>query len=198
MRKSRGLVERMSRNHFLCIVAYWAHPSKEVHACTKSLQLCLTLCNPMDCSRPGSSVHGIVQARILEWVAMAFTRGSSWPRDWTCISKSVALTGGFFTTSVPWEAQIVAQLCPTLCNPMDYSPSSSSVYAVSFSRGSFQPRDWTWVYIAGRFFAIWATRVTPRKGGCQSRLVPNPRALNSELSGLAFVWQGDGCQVGVL
>ena len=43
-----------------------------------------TLCNPMDCSPPGSSVHGILQARILEWVAMPFSRGSSWPRDWTC------------------------------------------------------------------------------------------------------------------
>ena len=46
----------------------------------------LTLCNPMDCSPPGSSVHGILQARILEWVAIAFSRGSSWPRDWTHIS----------------------------------------------------------------------------------------------------------------
>ena len=44
-------------------------------------QLCLTLCNPMDCSPPGSSVHGILQARILEWVAISFSRGSSRPRD---------------------------------------------------------------------------------------------------------------------
>ena len=43
----------------------------------------LTLCNPMDCSLPGSSIHGILQARILEWVAMPSSRGSSWPRDWT-------------------------------------------------------------------------------------------------------------------
>ena len=40
-------------------------------------QLCLTLCNPMDCSLPGSSVHGILQARIPEWVAISFSRGSS-------------------------------------------------------------------------------------------------------------------------
>ena len=44
-------------------------------------KLCPTLCNPMDCSLPGSSVHGILQARILEWVAIAFSRGSFWPRD---------------------------------------------------------------------------------------------------------------------
>ena len=45
--------------------------------CAKSLQLCLTLCNPMDCSPLNSSVHGILQARILEWVAMPSSRGSS-------------------------------------------------------------------------------------------------------------------------
>ena len=52
----------------------------------KSLQSCLTLCDPMDCDPPGSSVYGIVQARILEWVAMASSRGSSPPRDGTCVS----------------------------------------------------------------------------------------------------------------
>ena len=51
--------------------------------CAKSLQLCLILCDPMDCSPPGSSVHGILQARILEQVAISFSRGSSQPRDWT-------------------------------------------------------------------------------------------------------------------
>ena len=45
--------------------------------------LCLTLCNPMDCSLPGSSVHGIFQARVLEWVAISFSRGPSRSRDWT-------------------------------------------------------------------------------------------------------------------
>ena len=47
----------------------------------KSLQSCLTLCDPMDCSLPGSSVHGILQAIILEWVAISSSRGSSRPRD---------------------------------------------------------------------------------------------------------------------
>ena len=44
-------------------------------------QSCLTLCDPMDCSLPGFSVHGIFQARVLEWVAISFSRGSSQPRD---------------------------------------------------------------------------------------------------------------------
>ena len=57
-------------------------------------QSCLTLCDPMDCSLPSSSVHELFQARILEWVAIPFSRGSSQPRDWTLISH---LAGRFFT-----------------------------------------------------------------------------------------------------
>ena len=49
-------------------------------------QLCPTLCDPVDCSLPGSSLHGILQARILEWVAISFSRGSSQPRDGTRVS----------------------------------------------------------------------------------------------------------------
>ena len=52
-------------------------------------QACLTLCDPMDCSSPGSSVHGMFQARILEQVAISFSRRSSWPRDWTQVSHIV-------------------------------------------------------------------------------------------------------------
>ena len=52
-------------------------------------QSCLTLCDPMDCSLPGSSVHGSFQARILEWVAISFSRRSSWPRDWNWVSGIV-------------------------------------------------------------------------------------------------------------
>ena len=56
-------------------------------------------------SPPGSSVHGILQTRILAWVNMPFPRKSSLPRDETCISMSVALAGGFFTTRATWEDQ---------------------------------------------------------------------------------------------
>jgi len=75
----------------------------------KSLQSCPTLCDPMDGSPLGSSVHGILQARILEWVAMPSHRGSSQLRDRTLMSlMSPALVGGFFTTSATWEAWIEA------------------------------------------------------------------------------------------
>ena len=59
--------------------------SMHVCVCAKLLQLCLTLCDPMDCSLPGSSVHGILQARILKWVDISFSRGSSQPRNRTSI-----------------------------------------------------------------------------------------------------------------
>ena len=58
---------------------------------------CLTLCDPMGCSPPGSSVHVTLQARILGWVAISSSRGSSWPRDWTCISCVSCIANGFFT-----------------------------------------------------------------------------------------------------
>ena len=60
-------------------------------------QSCLTLWGPMDCSQPSSSARGIFQARILEWGAISFSRGSSWPRDWTCISCVSCIGIRFFT-----------------------------------------------------------------------------------------------------
>ena len=65
---------------------YSQKPHSHAAAAAQLLQLCLTLSNPMDCSPPGSSVHGILQPRIQEWVAIPFSRGSSQLRDWTCIS----------------------------------------------------------------------------------------------------------------
>ena len=88
-------------------------------------QSCLTLCEPVDCSRPGSSVHGTLQARVLEWVAICF-RGSSWPRDWTWVFQIVGrcfiiwatrdvhlislIAVSLFRTSVSsWAASLLAQ-----------------------------------------------------------------------------------------
>ena len=76
-----------------------------VHA--KSHQSCLPLCNAMDCSPPSFSVRGILHARILEWVAMPSSRGSSWPRiSMSLISPELA--GGFLplTTSATWEVHL--------------------------------------------------------------------------------------------
>ena len=83
--------------HFMCCVLY----------CDKLLLSCLTLCDPMDCSPPGSSVHGILQARILERVALPSSRGSAQLRDQITITSltSPALAGKCFTTSTTWDVQ---------------------------------------------------------------------------------------------
>ena len=66
----------------------------------KSPQSCPTLCHPMDCSPPGASGHGILQARILEWAVLPSSRGSSRPRDWSGISCSSCTGGRFFTAAL--------------------------------------------------------------------------------------------------
>ena len=71
-------------------------------------QSCLTLHNPKDCSSPGSSVHRILQARILEWVAIPFSRRSSQPRDQTCVS---CIVGRSFTIWATREAHMQSTSC---------------------------------------------------------------------------------------
>ena len=140
----------------------------------------------MDCSLPGSSVHGISQARILEWVAISSSRGSSRSRDWTHVSCIPCIAGRFFIHWATWEAldsievkwREVTQSCPTLCDPMDCSLPGSSVHgifqaivlewiAISFSKGSSQSRDRTRVSrIVDRRFTVWAAknkRLTPEE-----------------------------------
>ena len=67
---------------------------------SKVAQFCLTLCHPTDCSPPGSSLHGILQAGVLEWVATSFSWGSSRPRDWTQVSH---IAGRHLTIWATWE-----------------------------------------------------------------------------------------------
>ena len=62
--------------------------------CVLVIQSRLTLCDPTDCSLPGFSVHGILQAKILEWIAIPFSRGTSQPRYWTLVS---CIAGRFYT-----------------------------------------------------------------------------------------------------
>ena len=123
----------------------------------------------MNCSPPDCSVgcHFLLQGIFLM-------------QGWNPLLSHVV--GGFFTTSASWEALYplcvcvcvwVAQSCPILCDPMDYSPPSSSVHgilqagilewvAILFSRESSWPRDQTHVsHFAGRFFTFWATSEAP-------------------------------------
>ena len=126
---------------------------------------------PWTVAHQGPLSMGIVQARILEWAAMASSGGSSQSRDWTWGSYVCCTGSRLFTTSASWEALLcvsVTLLCPTLCNPMACGLLGSSVHgilqprilewiAMPFSRGSFWPRDRTQVcYTAGGFFTRWA------------------------------------------
>ena len=80
--------------------------------CCLVAKSCPTLCNPMDCSPPVSSVHGISQVRLLEWVAISFSRQSSQPRDQTHVS---CILNGFSTTESPKKPKIphgMGQLSP--------------------------------------------------------------------------------------
>ena len=97
------------------------HENQVLHrASAKSLHVCPTLCNTMDYSLQGSSVRGILQVRILEWVPVPFPRWEYWngfpcpppgdlpnPGIESVSPKSLALAGGFFITSTTWEAQIL-------------------------------------------------------------------------------------------
>ena len=96
-------------------------------------QSCPALCNPMDCSLPGSSVHEILQARILEWIAISFYRGSSWPRDQTWVSCMQA-------DALPSELLLLlshfsrVQLCATLWTVAHQAP---------LSMGFFRQEHWS-------------------------------------------------------
>ena len=79
---------------------WWMHS----FACMLSFQSCPTLCNPVDRHLPSSSVHGILQARTMEWVAISSTRGSSQPRDRTCISCASCISRQILYHSATWKA----------------------------------------------------------------------------------------------
>ena len=74
-------------------------------------QSCLILCKPMDCSLTCFFVRGILQAKILEWAVFPFSRGSSWPRDWTQVCIAVR----FFTVWAPRKPRVEMDIIKTLC-----------------------------------------------------------------------------------
>ena len=130
--------------------------------CAKLLQSCLTLFDPMDCSSPGPSVHGILQARILEWVAMPSSRGSSQPRDRTQVSFGLLhwqagslplVPPGKPFTQVSESCSVMSGFATLWTGPGILQARILEWVAFPFSRGSSQPRDQTQVScIAGGFF----------------------------------------------
>ena len=121
-------------------------------------QSCQTLCDPMDYSLRGSSIHGIFQARVLDWVTISFSRGSSWPRDQTQVSRIVGKM--LYYLRKPGQPKVEVLSCSVILTnslrPHRLLPPGFSVrgilqarilewLAIPFSRGSSQPRNWTQV-----------------------------------------------------
>ena len=88
-------------------------------------QFYLTLCDPADCSPPGSSVHGILQARTLEWAAISCSRGSFQPRGWTWVCFISCIGRCILTTSPTWEVRSILNKY-SLPSPAPHS--SSNIY----------------------------------------------------------------------
>ena len=118
-----------------------------MYVCEVAL-LCPTLCDSMNCSLPGSSVHGILQARILEWVAMPSSRGSSQCKDRTCASRVSCLAGGFFTAEPLRPAPLEKSLPPLWCSPCPQgSQAIFSGFALHFPMGGrLIPAQVTWSF----------------------------------------------------
>ena len=110
-------------------------------------QLFPTLCNPMDCSLPGSSIHGIFQAIVLEWGAIAFSRGSSWPRDRTWVSLIVDRShqGSFLKTlsNMTWSYLIVSII-----------HLQSEIFVDSLDGVLFQLLSIQWHFLAFNYIAL--------------------------------------------
>ena len=136
-------------------------------------QSCPTLLDPMDCSLPGSSLHGIFQARVLEWVAISFSRGSSQPRDSTWIYPHCRQT--LYRLSHQGRSLLITaaakslQLCPTLCDPIDSSPPGFPV------PGILQARTLEWVAIS--FSNAWKWKVKVKLLSCVRLCATPPTRL---------------------
>ena len=106
-------------------------------------QSCLTLCDSMDCSLPGFSVHGILQARILEWVTISFSRGSSWPRDGTRVSHIVGRRFNLWATR---EAPKFSNRFHIVLEIKSLKSPRAKIYATLFSASilttSFKTNEW--------------------------------------------------------
>ena len=119
------------------------------------------LFDSMDCSLPGSSVHGIFQARILERVAISYSRGSSQPRDRTSLSCVSCIAGGYFATEPPGKPYAAAKSlksCPTLCYPTDSRPPGSPVPGILQAR--------TQERVAISFSNAWKWKVKVKSLSC--------------------------------
>ena len=181
-------------------VIYFIHSEKSAREVAQS---CPTLCDPMDCSLPGSSVHGSFQARILEWVAISFSRRSSQPRDWTQVSRiagrrfTVCLGSNIHSSSV-YMSMPVSQFIPLPSLTLWYPYLSSLRLCLSFclTRSSL-PFSYYHIYALIyniRFPLFWlhsdSLWVHPRFCKWQLSIQPLSFLLwEGEINGPKLLWQ---------
>ena len=113
---------------------------RPIAAAAKLLQSCPTLCDPMDSSSPGSAIPGILQARVLEWVAISFPRGSSQPSDWTRVS---CIVGGCFTIWATQAACVTNLDCILKSRDITLSTKVHLVKAMAFPVVIYGCESWT-------------------------------------------------------
>ena len=115
-------------------------------------RLCPTLCYSMACSLSGSSVHGVLQVRILERVVISYPRGFSWPRTWTCVSCIFCLAGWFFTIVPPgksWNQIETTTILDILWKTAHASTLGFQILPVGYH-----------IPLLMQFFIKWARRLT--------------------------------------
>ena len=133
--KRSWICKYFNKSSYIFAETAW-YPLKKWSRVCVCAQLHLTYGDPLDCSPPGSSIHGISQARILEWVAISSSRESPRPRDWTPSPVVPAWAGGSFTTSATWEGPQRSllkdndPLCPCAYYPC-VSPGDTTVLSIT-------------------------------------------------------------------
>ena len=163
------------RSYFLS----WEGSADREWVCAQS---CLTLWAPKNSSPPGSLVHGIIQARILEWVAICSSRGSSVPRDPTWISCGFCIGRQIL---YHWEGSHIdtkrSEICSVVSNSLRILQARILEWvAFPFSRGSSQPRDRTqFSRIAGGFFTSWARSLVQVYSHCSHDNLKFPSVTNT-------------------
>ena len=115
-------------------------------------QSCLSLCDPMNCSLSGSSVYAILQAKILEWIAIPFSRGSSLPKDQTLIS---CIADRFFTIWATREAQSTENHPPYGKDTLPRPQQDLNLWPLVYKTSTLTPKLWSQVIYLFNIFNIW-------------------------------------------
>ena len=164
--------------------------------------MCPTLCDPMDCNLPGSFVHGIFQARVLEWVAVSFSRGSSQSGDWTQVSRIAGRSFTVWATREDYNDHVTN--CPEATVLLRVWFRRERVYPLPLWRSSvltaLRPEQGctadSWVHWRAHYLVSMLNCITP--GACAWRFWDWTRKHLYSILGYLGVRPGCLCRVGYL